>query len=270
MGITKNLVLGGSGTIGKALCQYLDSIGQEVVNLDLKEGFDLRDRDMNDYAGMDYVWFLAWDVGGSKYLSSKDNQLDIIRNNTLICENVFSFLQRTKIPFMFASSQLAAVDNTYGITKILGEQWSKLLGGKVVKFWNVYGWEEPGEKSHVIPDLVTSGLTSGKIQLLTNGEEERQFIYMDDCVRNLVRIRDGAENDVHLTNGHWIKIKDLAASIAKATNASLELGEVKGYNNRVDPDPNHVQYDFPTSLTDGIEIIKGKATEFLQATGKLV
>ena len=38
----KNLVLGGSGTIGKPLCNFLTAMGEEVINLDIKNnGVDL-------------------------------------------------------------------------------------------------------------------------------------------------------------------------------------------------------------------------------------
>ena len=151
--IKKNLVLGGSGTIGSSLCKELKAQGEEVINLDLKIGFDLRTLNLFNYKDVDYVWFLAWEVGGAKFLYNADNQLKIIQNNTLICKNVFSFLKSTQIPFVFASSQLASYDNAYGVTKKLGEQWSRILNGNIVRFWNVYGWETPGERSHIIPDL---------------------------------------------------------------------------------------------------------------------
>ena len=171
----RNLVLGGSGMIGSHLCQYLLSKGEEVVSLDLTTEFDLRKDDLTPYRNVDFVWFLAWEVGGSKFLTDQNNFISIIKNNTQICANVFQFLEDTKIPFLFASTQLAAPDNVYGVTKLLGENWTKALGGKIVRFWNVYGWEDPGERSHVITDMVLNALSKKHIQLLTTGEEERQF-----------------------------------------------------------------------------------------------
>ena len=91
---------------------------------------------------------------------------------------------------MFATSQLAAPDTPYGVTKSLGEEWTRLLKGQIVRFWNVYGWEEPGERSHVIPDLIIQALTKKKTELLTDGQEECQFIYIEDYVKNMVDIRN--------------------------------------------------------------------------------
>jgi len=263
MGVTKNLVLGGSGTIGSALCKYLVSQGEQVTNLDVKEGNDLCDMDMTPYAGHDFAWFLAWDVGGAKYLSEAGFQHSMMMNNARICTNVFSFLEKTKMPFLFTSSQLAAPDNTYGVTKLMGERWTHLLNGITVRLWNVYGWEEPGTKSHVIPDLVIQAMTQGKITLMTDGEEERQFIFMNDCVQNFGRIRKSGEKIVHLTNGEWIKIIDIARVVGKLLNVEVIAGNKKGYQNKIEPDPAYKNYPWETSLEKGIQFIMEKAHQYL-------
>lgn len=261
MGAKRNLVLGGSGLVGKGLCRYLESVGEEVINIDIQNGDDqdLRVMDLSPYSDVDFVWFLAWDVGGAKYLTEQKNLLNILRNNTIICEKVFSFLGDTGLPFLFATTQLADPNNTYGITKILGEEWTKLLGGKTARFWNVYGWEIPSERSHVIPDLVVQAIEKKQINLMTSGEEERQFIHIDDCAKNLVRIRDSKEVDVDLTNGDWVKIKELAAIIASKLGAELKLGEVKGYNNKLDPSRTPEFLKNEISLDQGLEEIIQKA-----------
>lgn len=255
MSVKRNLVLGGSGAIGSHLCEHLKRKGEEVINLDLKEGFDLRSQSLEEFADVDYVWFLAWDVGGAKFLTNKDNYLAIIKNNTLICDNVFSFLEKHNIPFLFTSSQLAERDNVYGITKLLGEVWAKALGGKVVKFWNVYAWEDPGIRSHVIPDIILNALKNKEIRLMTTGEEERQFIYVDDCIANLLRIRDMEVEEVHLTNGQWHSIKQIAEMVAQKLGAKVVPGDKKGYNNKVAPDATAALFEFPTSLEQGIDLI---------------
>lgn len=263
MGVTKNLVLGGSGLVGKGLCQHLESIGEEVINIDIKEGgeFDLRTMDLSPYSHVDFVWFLAWDVGGAKYLTESKNLLNILKNNTILCQRIFAFLEKTGLPFLFATTQLADPNNTYGITKILGEEYTKLLGGKAARFWNVYGWEEPSERSHVIPDLIVQGLKKKHISLMTSGEEERQFIHINDCAKNLVRIRDSKETDVDLTYNKWVKIKDLAALIAHKLDAELTLGAVKGYHNKLDPANMPVFIQNEIDLDEGLDeiILKAKA-----------
>ena len=265
MGTTTNLVLGGSGTIGTALCEFLINQGEKVINLDIKEGFDLRYQSLEQHKDVDYVWFLAWEVGGAKFLSNPEFQLQIINNNTQICVNTFQFLEKHKLPFLFVSSQLASTDNSYGITKILGETWTKVLGGKIARLWNVYGWEGPGHKSHVIPDMIIQTLTKGSITLLTNGNEERQFIYIDDCVKNLYEFKNSAHQQVHLTNGEWVSIKEIATKIAKLIPAKIELGKNNGYQNKIDPNKTHLLYSYPKTMESGLGNIIEKAQSYLKS-----
>lgn len=262
MGTTTNLVLGGSGTIGSALCKYLKSKKEKVINLDLKNGFDLRKDELTPYKNVDYVWFLAWDVGGAKYLTNKENFYNILNNNTLITQRTFSFLKKYRIPFMFTSSQLATPDNIYGLTKLMGEEWTKLLDGQLVKLWNVYGWEDPGEKSHVITDMVLKGITENKIQLLTNGEEERQFIYIDDCVRNMYAIRESQTKDVDLTNNQWIKIIQVANLIGRKLNVPVIPAKQKGYDIKVHA-KNNFSLKLNFNLEKGIEMVIADAKKYL-------
>ena len=184
-------------------------------------------------------------------------------NNTLLCENIFSFLDRSKVPFMFASSQLISPEMAYGTTKLLGEKWTQLLNGKIVRFWNVYSWEEPALKSHFIPDIVYKGLKNSKIELMTSGEEERQLVYVDDCINNLLKARTLKENNIHITNGNWIKIADLANMIGKKLGIEVILGDKKGYDCKIDPNETYKLFEFNTSVEQGLDIIINKAKEYL-------
>lgn len=267
MGVRKNLVLGGAGTIGTALCNYLKKMGEEVTSLDIKEGFDLRIDPLSPYKDVDYVWFLAWEVGGAKYLGNEKYLVDIIKKNTIICEKVFQFLEDTRLPFMFASSQLAAADTPYGVTKLLGEEWTRLLNGQICRFWNVYGWEEPGEKSHVIPDLILQAITNGKIELLTDGQEQRQFIFMDDCVENMYAIRQAGATRVDITNQSWVTIEHVASQIAAIHQVPLKLGSKKGYSNKIEPVSTYPLV-FKTDLKTGIQLITEKAKNYLNQKTK--
>jgi nucleoside-diphosphate-sugar epimerase len=262
MAIRKNLVLGGAGTIGQALCTYLRIAGEEVLSLDIKTGFDIRIKSLEEFSNFDYVWFLAWDVGGAKYLANENYLVDIIRNNATLCERVFSFLEQTKIPFMFASSQMASPNTPYGVTKLLGEEWTRLLGGQICRFWNVYGWEEPGVKSHVIPDLILQAIKNKKIELMTDGQEERQFIFMDDCVKNMVDIRNAGATRVDITDGKWVTIEYIAQQIASLHKVPLKLGVKQGYSNKIEPIMTY-PLNFNTDLRSGIETISASAQEYL-------
>ena len=96
----------------------------------------------------DFVFFLAFDVGGINYLAS--TYLNFIDNNTRMMANVFGHLADYKKPFVFASSQMSDMSySPYGVMKRVGEMYTKSLGGLIVHFWNVYGLEKDMEKAHV-------------------------------------------------------------------------------------------------------------------------
>ena len=135
--------------------------------------------------GVSCVYFLAWEVGGAKYLYRNDVQFVQLDWNLKLLLNVMPQLRESGLPFLFVSSQLAEeCDTVYGVTKRLGEVWTKLLNGVRIRLWNVYGaYEAPSERSHVISDFIHQALATGQIKMMTNGEELRQFIYIDDVCR---------------------------------------------------------------------------------------
>ena len=73
----------------------------------------------------------------------------------------------------------------YGTLKRVGELYTESLGGLIVKFWNVYGIEKDHDKAHVITDFIRKGFEEGDFEMMTDGEEVRQFLYAEDCCEGL-------------------------------------------------------------------------------------
>jgi len=225
----KNLVIGSDGFVGKPLCKHLIAGGEEIIRFDIK-------RSKNEDARLaslplkevDRVYFLAWEVGGAKYLYRDDIQFLQLDSNLKLMLNVFPQLQAAKIPFLFVSSQLAEeYDTVYGSTKRLGEVWSNLLGGARVRLWNVYGAYEPAsERSHVVADFVWQALTNGEIRMMTTGEEMRQFIFIDDVCRAFhSAIGLQVEGVYDVTSFEWVSVRRIADIIASITGAKVLPGK---------------------------------------------
>lgn len=228
----KNLVIGSEGFIGKSFCDYLEFIGEEVIRFDIKRGNseDARFAKIN-FNNVDRVYFLAWDVGGAKYLYKEDAQLTQLEWNLALMANLMPQIGKSNKPFLFISSQLAEeYDTVYGVTKRLGEVWTRLLGGVFIRQWNVYGpVEEISERSHVVADFVNQAITTGEIKMMTTGEEKRQFIYIDDVCHAWHKALDENIKGVHdVTSFEWVKIIDVANIIAKLTGAKVIVGEKIG------------------------------------------
>ncbi len=228
----KSLVLGSEGFVGKCFCTYLESIGEEVIHYDIRRdaGEDAR-RGGLPLDKVDRVYFLAWEVGGAKYLYRDDVQFRQLDWNLQLLLNVMPQLRTAKMPFLFVSSQLAEeYDTVYGVTKRLGEVWTHLLEGVRVRLWNVYGaYEASTERSHVIADFVHQALETGRIQMLTTGEEMRQFIYIDDVCRGFRQALDaGVCRVCDISSFEWVSIRQVADVIASITGAEVIPGERLG------------------------------------------
>ena len=193
----KYLVLGSAGQIGSALVNFLRNKGEEVLTIDLVNSVtqDLRIHNntlVESYIEQcDFVYFLAFDVGGARYLEKYQYTFDFIQNNNTLMSNTFELIKKHNKPFIFASSQMSNMTHsTYGVLKAIGERYTAILDGITVKFWNVYGYESDLEKAHVITDFINRAKLSGVIEMMTDGKERRQFLHVDDCSDCLYKLSD--------------------------------------------------------------------------------
>jgi nucleoside-diphosphate-sugar epimerase len=266
----KYLVLGSAGQIGAALTSKIREIGgHEVLEFDIENhpSQDLRIHDNEVLEAMmkeaDFIFFLAFDVGGSRYLNTYQNTYDFISNNIKIIDRTFDALKRHQKPFVFASSQMANMSHSsYGLLKSIAEKKTQILNGLVVKFWNVYGIERDESKFHVITDLILKAAGNGNIDLMTDGTEERQFLHADDCSECLLELSKkyheiSREKPLHVTNFQWHTILDIARLIAShfpgSTITPSPKKDTVQQNKKNEPDPYILEHWTPrTTLEDGI------------------
>ena len=218
-------VLGSSGQIGAYLSEYLSKKGHIVREFDIVNG---EHQDMthipnvylrNAIMESDFVFFLAFDVGGSRYLKKYQHTFDFVNNNTRLMANAFGLLQEYDKPFVFASSQMSNMSySPYGTLKRVGELYTESLGGLIVKFWNVYGIEKNHDKAHVITDFIRKGFEEGDFEMMTDGEEVRQFLYAEDCCEGLEAVMKNydefySDDPLHITNFDYTSIREVAIII---------------------------------------------------------
>jgi nucleoside-diphosphate-sugar epimerase len=221
----KITILGSSGQIGAYLSNYLRTKGHVVIDFDKVE---TPNHDMtvipnqyleNAIETADFVFFLAFDVGGSRYLKKYQHTFQFIDNNTRLMANVFGLLEKYKKRFVFASSQMSNMSHSpYGVMKRVGELYTTTLKGLTVKFWNVYGIENDHEKAHVITDFIRKGFEEGDFEMMTDGTEERQFLYAEDCCKALETVMESytdfkPEDPLHITSFSSTSIRRIADEI---------------------------------------------------------
>jgi nucleoside-diphosphate-sugar epimerase len=221
----KITVLGSSGQIGAYLTEYLRGKGHEVHEFDVVNG---EHQDMTTIPNpelhrvimdCDFVFFLAFDVGGSRYLKKYQHTFDFINNNARLMVNAFDLIAKYNKRFVFASSQMSNMSySPYGVMKRVGELYTQTLKGLTVHFWNVYGIEHDAEKSHVITDFIRKGFEEGQFEMMTDGTEERQFLYAEDCCEALETVMESytdfkPEDPLHITSFSGSTIKEVAEII---------------------------------------------------------
>ena len=267
-------ILGSSGQIGAYLTQYLRDKGHQVTEFD--KNYDER-HDMTVIPNLklhgaimnsDFVFFLSFDVGGSHYLKKYQHTFKFLDNNARMMVNAFEYIVRYKKPFVFASSQMSNMSySPYGVMKRVGELYTKSLNGLIVKFWNVYGIEKDMEKAHVITDFIVKGFETGNIDMMTDGTEEREFLYAEDCCQALETVMEKysdftSSDELHITSGISTSILEIARhiqSLFKEIGKEVDVSpspskdEVQKDARNV-PDPYIRKWWEPkTSIVDGIK-----------------
>lgn len=264
------LILGSSGQIGSALIEYSKEKNIKFMEFDIERRIeeDLRipkNKTLEELLEKaDFVFFLAFDVGGSRYLQKYQNTYDFISNNIKILNNTFDLLKKYKSKFIFTSTQMSILSfSPYGILKRIGEEYTKTLGGLFTKFWNVYGIENDLKKSHVITDFILKAKNEKCIKLITNGKETRQFLYSRDVCEALIILAEKYDEidrskNLHIASGNWISILEVANIVSHYfENAPVIPGKAEDLvqrNEMIVEDPYMLKYWKPsTSLHNGIK-----------------
>lgn len=259
---SKVLVLGSKGLIGSALVNWLHANNYEVVEVYNRQHTDLRIAGaLDSFTNVTFVHFLACEVGGSKYIDGRTTQLEIIQNNMLIYQVVFDWLQRVQVPFIFTSSYLQHQPTAYGSVKRLGEAWIDALGfGRSARLWNIYGPEKLGPRSHVMGDWINNCLTKGKAHSMTNGQEYRQFLHVEDTAAGLGIMMEHYNlltPVTDLSTGIWTQLTDLARLIASTLPCTITFSDQAAIT-REKIEPNlttsfHQYWNVTISLQEGIK-----------------
>ena len=268
------LILGSEGQVGAYLKDYFNAKdGYKVLDFDVANG---RHQDMTKIPNAelhrkvmlaDFIFFLAFDVGGSHYLKKYQHTFKFIDNNTRLMAQTFGLIEQYNKPFIFASSQMSSMSySPYGVLKRVGELYTKSLNGLTVKFWNVFGIEKDMAKAHVITDFIKKGFETGTIDMMTDGTEQREFLYAEDCCEALETVMEeynhiDSDDELHITTGNSTSILGIASTIQslfkeidrEVTVVPAESKDEVQKDARNIPDPYIERWwKAKTSVTDGI------------------
>jgi len=251
------LVTGASGFIGSHVVEALTSRGHEVVAIDIApysnppEGvqflrLDIRDhlRLHNVIGKVSSIVHLAALINAYESIKVPDLYHDVNVNGTL---SLLKFSQDLRVEkFVFASSaavygepQYLPIDekhplrplNPYGATKVACEAYISAfhftydIPAIILRIFNAYGPRQTGAYAGVISKFIKRALSGESLIIYGDGEQTRDFIYVDDVVGAIV---EALESDLNfgifnIGTGKATSINELAELIRKLTNRNVPV-----------------------------------------------
>lgn len=275
--MVKALVLGAGGFIGSHLVRHLkkQEFWVRAVDLKLPEYWDsqadefilgdLRDPQTTKEIlniKFDEVYQLAADMGGVGYISSGDNDADVMTNSSLININVLRQAKDAGIKKIFFSSSACAYpehnqldsnnintkedsaypanpDTEYGWEKLFSERlylaYNRNHGmqNRVARYHNVFGpygtWNGGKEKA---PAAICRKVAEAKneIEIWGDGNQHRSFLYIDECIKATVDFyrQPGFCGPVNIGSERNISINQLVDIVCEIAGKKLAKKYVQG------------------------------------------
>jgi len=253
------LITGADGFIGSHLTKKLLEMGADVTCLVHSENLknlrsikdrinlvygDITKRDMIDSIkelNPDYIFHLAALTKADNY----ENLREMLESNITSTINIIEFAIRLKNlkRLIFSSTYLIYEDSSeslgenadinpksiYALSKYTSEKVLQRYSDKynlpitITRLFNVYG---ENNINNVIFLFIKASINNKEMYIDGNGEQLRDFIYIDDVVESFLLIAQKEETMkkiINIGSGKYIKIKELAEKIKGLTKSSSKM-----------------------------------------------
>jgi nucleoside-diphosphate-sugar epimerase len=262
--VKRFLITGGTGFIGRALAARLAAIHGASQVLAVGREFDLEDSARADqlfasHGRFDYIVHLA-DVQGNAAWSAAHSGSQFMRNtaiswNVLRCwkahqadarlvtaSSLWAYPEAVAIADEdhYWSGRMHVPTEHYGLAKkiigmgIEGHKREYGMHGTTLVFGSVYG---PGDRStHVVPSLIRRMAESpARLDVLGDGNELRQFIYIDDQIEGIIRHLDYNGDLLNVVGGRARSIADVVRILVTRVGYSgkVVFGPAPSGTNRI-------------------------------------
>jgi len=257
------LVTGGAGFLGVTLANRLVGDGHQVRVIDDLSAGDPRRLDpavfftRGDVADIPKLWTLLHGVDCVYHLAARVSVAESIlyprdynHVNVGGTVSVMEAMRDAGIKrVVFASSgalygeqahqpvtedQWPNPDSPYGVSKLAAETYVRTIGmlwgieTVALRIFNAYGPGQPIRPAHppVVPQFLKQALTGGSLVILGDGEQTRDFVYVDDVVEALIAAATAADVDqrvINIGSGEEVSVNALVAAVERVVGKSVSV-----------------------------------------------
>lgn len=294
------LITGAAGFLGSALSNRLAAEGHTVLGVDdlstgdpkvLSQAVQFTRGDVNDrpklwtlLQGVDCVYHLAArvivpesvlypreynqvNVGGTVTLMEAMRDVGVRRVVLISSGTVYGNQAVQPV----AESAIPNPRSPYAVSKLAAEYYTKSIGALwgietvCLRVFNAYGpgQHHPPVHTPVIPNFLRQAWENGTIVIHGNGEQTRDYVYVDDVVNAMSAAATAGEVDtltINVGSGSEVSVKELARLAAEVTGGHPEIvynRRNEGGLSRLCADLSLAReklgYESKTSLADGLK-----------------
>jgi UDP-glucose 4-epimerase len=238
----KVLVTGGSGFLGKSVSDYFTNQGHKVLIFD-------KIPPKNILKNQTYI---EGDICKEKLTKDVLNDLDIVlhfaaqadvdysdkhpeetlQNNIQGTINVLNVIKEINLKRFFFSSSVyvnSSYGSFYGVSKQccekIIEEYSRKFGIKftILRYGSLYGPE--ANKFNSISNIIESALSKKAIDRKGNGEEIREYVFIDDAAEMTYETlsEDYVNKHIFISGNQQIKVKDLLIMINEILGGNIKI-----------------------------------------------
>jgi GDP-D-mannose 3', 5'-epimerase len=225
---------------------------------------DLRDQektnDMFYWHHIDEVYNLACLMGGMGFIGDDQHAYDIMVGSSQIVSNILDGCVAGKVKKIFFSSSACVYNQTkqeqidsealkesdaypaypdlvYGWQKLFSEQMTKTVETKGIdvrigRFHNVYGpkgiYDGGKEKAPAaLCRKVATAKNGDQIEVWGNGQQQRSFLYIDDCIEGVLRLMESDYSEpLNIGSSELVSINQLTKTIIDISGKHLTVKNI--------------------------------------------
>lgn len=239
--MSKMLVTGGSGFIGRALTARLKALGRDVASMDSADG-DIANRETLakfEQQNIAHVFHLA---GKTFVPDSWEDPQAFCQTNLLGTVNVLEFCRKYRIPMTYVSSYVyghpdilpigedSAIrpSNPYALTKRMAEEACEFYASAydlpvtTIRPFNVYGIGQSA--NFLIPSIIHQALNESQI-IVKDLRPKRDYVYLEDLLMALLETlgRPRGYNVYNVGSGNSLSVKEVIDIIQKVAGTAKEI-----------------------------------------------